>query len=195
MSIATEITRLNNAKAAIKSAIENKGVTVPSSTKIDGYASLVSSIPGIVPTGTINITENGDNIDVKQYAKANVKIPTVTTIEPMLLTLKNYDEYTLPHTSSVPITLNEGDYVLDGDIITYTVDIDFDGPVIANETLAIIAKQVKNILPITIQRKGQDATKKLFTLTVSYDVTVSSYIDLYYYVISNNYKLCTIGIP
>ena len=45
MSIATEITRLNNAKASIKSAIENKGVTVPSSTKLDGYASLVSSIP------------------------------------------------------------------------------------------------------------------------------------------------------
>jgi len=45
MSIATEITRLNNAKAAIKSAIEAKGVTVPSSTKLDGYASLVNSIP------------------------------------------------------------------------------------------------------------------------------------------------------
>lgn len=74
MSIATEITRLNNAKASIKSAIENKGVTVPSSTKLDGYASLVSSIPGIVPTGTINITENGENIDVKQYAKANVNV-------------------------------------------------------------------------------------------------------------------------
>lgn len=74
MSIATEITRLNNAKASIKSAIESKGVTVPSSTKLDGYASLVSSIPGIVPTGTINITENGENIDVKQYAKANVNV-------------------------------------------------------------------------------------------------------------------------
>lgn len=45
MSIATEITRLQNAKSALKSAIENKGVTVPSSTKLDGYASLVNSIP------------------------------------------------------------------------------------------------------------------------------------------------------
>lgn len=45
MSIATELTRLNNAKSALKSAIENKGVTVPSSTKLDGYASLVNSIP------------------------------------------------------------------------------------------------------------------------------------------------------
>lgn len=45
MSIATEITRLQNAKSALKSAIENKGVTVPSSTKLDGYATLVNSIP------------------------------------------------------------------------------------------------------------------------------------------------------
>lgn len=74
MAVQTEITRISTAKANIKTAIEAKGVTVPSSTKLDGYASLVSSIPGIVPTGTINITENGENIDVKQYAKANVNV-------------------------------------------------------------------------------------------------------------------------
>lgn len=45
MSVATEITRLQNAKAALKSSIESKGVTVPSSTKLDGYPSLVDSIP------------------------------------------------------------------------------------------------------------------------------------------------------
>lgn len=44
MSIATEITRLTNAKAAIKTAIEGKGVTVPSSTKLDGYADLIGDI-------------------------------------------------------------------------------------------------------------------------------------------------------
>lgn len=45
MSIATEITRLQNAKAALKSAIENKGVTVPSEDTLDDYPSLVDSIP------------------------------------------------------------------------------------------------------------------------------------------------------
>lgn len=45
MSIATEITRLQTAKADLKTAIEGKGVTVPSATKIDGYADLVDSIP------------------------------------------------------------------------------------------------------------------------------------------------------
>lgn len=44
MSIATEISRLQTAKADLKTAIEGKGVTVPSATKIDGYADLVDSI-------------------------------------------------------------------------------------------------------------------------------------------------------
>ncbi len=44
MSIASEISRLQTAKADLKTAIEGKGVTVPSSTKLDGYADLVDSI-------------------------------------------------------------------------------------------------------------------------------------------------------
>ena len=44
MSITSEINRLQTAKADLKTAIENKGVTVPSSTKLDGYADLVDSI-------------------------------------------------------------------------------------------------------------------------------------------------------
>lgn len=44
MSIATEITRLQTAKANIKTSIENKGVTVPSATTLDGYPALIDSI-------------------------------------------------------------------------------------------------------------------------------------------------------
>lgn len=44
MSITSEISRIQTAKADIKAAIENKGVTVHSNTKIDGYADLVDSI-------------------------------------------------------------------------------------------------------------------------------------------------------
>ena len=44
MSIATDLTRLQTAKADLKTAIEGKGVTVPSATKIDGYADLVDAI-------------------------------------------------------------------------------------------------------------------------------------------------------
>lgn len=45
MSISSEITRISNAKTAIAESIANKGVTVPSGTKIDGMATLIDSIP------------------------------------------------------------------------------------------------------------------------------------------------------
>lgn len=44
MSIQTELTRITNAKAAIKAAVEGKGVTVPDGTLLDGMAALIESI-------------------------------------------------------------------------------------------------------------------------------------------------------
>lgn len=44
MSIQSEITRLANAKTAIATAIEGKGVTVPDGTLLDGMAPLIESI-------------------------------------------------------------------------------------------------------------------------------------------------------
>ena len=44
MSIQTELSRIINAKAAIKAAIEGKGVTVPDATLLDGMAALINSI-------------------------------------------------------------------------------------------------------------------------------------------------------
>ena len=44
MSIQTDLTRITNAKAAIKAAIEGKGVTVPDGTLLDGMAALIESI-------------------------------------------------------------------------------------------------------------------------------------------------------
>lgn len=44
MSIQTELTRITNAKAAIKAAVEGKGVTVPAGTLLDGMAALIESI-------------------------------------------------------------------------------------------------------------------------------------------------------
>ena len=67
MSIQTELTRIANAKAAIKAAIEGKGVTVPDLTLLDGMASLIESIEaggGINATaGTLNVSsDTGDYI-------------------------------------------------------------------------------------------------------------------------------------
>ena len=44
MSIQTELTRITNAKAAIKAAIEGKGVTVPDATLLGGMAALIEAI-------------------------------------------------------------------------------------------------------------------------------------------------------
>lgn len=62
MSIATELTRLQTAKANIKTSIENKGVTVSSDALLDAYPTLIDSItteekgytewPSNVPTHT-----------------------------------------------------------------------------------------------------------------------------------------------
>lgn len=51
MSAQSEITRLSNAKAAIKSAIEAKGVSVASADHIDTYASKVALI--VTPDVTV----------------------------------------------------------------------------------------------------------------------------------------------
>lgn len=60
MSIQTELTRLTNAKAAIQTAIEGKGVTVPDATLLDGMAALIESIEaggGAIYTESITPSE------------------------------------------------------------------------------------------------------------------------------------------
>ena len=63
MSISSEITRISNAKTAIAESITNKGVTVPSGTKIDGMATLIDSIQtggaAVQPSKALTVTSNG----------------------------------------------------------------------------------------------------------------------------------------
>lgn len=56
MSVKEQIDRIEAAKSSLKTAIEGKGVTVPSTTKIDGYGALVESIPAGIDTsdGTLD---------------------------------------------------------------------------------------------------------------------------------------------
>lgn len=63
MSIQTELTRITNAKTAIKTAIEGKGVAVPEGTLLDGMAPLIESIEaGINATGgTITVSSDVNN--------------------------------------------------------------------------------------------------------------------------------------
>ena len=62
MSIQSEITRLETAKSDIATAITNKGVTVPSGTKLDGMAALIGSIESggaNLQTKSVTYTSNG----------------------------------------------------------------------------------------------------------------------------------------
>ena len=61
MIIQTELSRIINAKAAIKAAIEGKGVTVPEATLLDGMAALIDSIEaggGNFAVGTFTTTDD-----------------------------------------------------------------------------------------------------------------------------------------
>lgn len=58
MTVASEITRLQWAKADIKTAIENKWVTVPSSTTLDWYPTLIDSIQTWVPQASYNAMQS-----------------------------------------------------------------------------------------------------------------------------------------
>ena len=62
MSVQSEITRLENAKNSISTAITNKGVAVPSGTKLDGMAVLIGSIESggaNLQTKAVTYTSNG----------------------------------------------------------------------------------------------------------------------------------------
>lgn len=78
MSIATEITRLQGAKAGLKSAIEAKGVTVSSSALLDAYPALVTSIP----SGSVEVEEK----DVNFYDYDGTRVYSYTATEAQALT-------------------------------------------------------------------------------------------------------------
>ena len=63
MSIQTDLTRIKNAKAAIKAYIEGKGLTVPDATLLDGMASMLESIEagGGVSYDTITFSKDYNN--------------------------------------------------------------------------------------------------------------------------------------
>lgn len=62
MSVQTELNRLNTAKSNIATAIANKGVDVPSSTKLDGMAVLIGGIETGTPEEWVLTLEDGSTV-------------------------------------------------------------------------------------------------------------------------------------
>lgn len=84
MSIATEITRLRNAKEAIKTSIINKEVTVPDTATIDEYPSLIDSIES--GSGGVKIEEYFETAPKNGNTKINHLIKRVPEIDTSNLT-------------------------------------------------------------------------------------------------------------
>lgn len=83
MSIQTELTRITNAKSAIKAAIEGKGVTVPDATLLDGMAALIESIQAGGGGGTgYNFDGNPRWVSSGEFTVSETV--SVSTIEPIL---------------------------------------------------------------------------------------------------------------
>ena len=75
MAISDELTRLQNAKSALKTSIEAKGVTVSDSTLISGYAAYVDQIS----TGGGGGGGNEDLINLIERDVTTFNIPSGTT--------------------------------------------------------------------------------------------------------------------
>lgn len=80
MSIVSEITRIQTAKSDLATAIASKGVTVPSSTTIDGYASLVNAIQagGWLPPSAELVASASETINLSADTSYDSWTPTTT---------------------------------------------------------------------------------------------------------------------
>lgn len=95
MSIQTEIDRLTSAKAAIKTAIEGKGVTVPDATLLDGMAALIESIQAgggrsdyIVENHVVTFAE-----EIDCAAGASVELCDTAIQTPLCIGMITYADY------------------------------------------------------------------------------------------------------
>ena len=102
MSIVSEVNRLKDAKTAIKTAIEGKGVTVPDATMLEGMAALIESIQagsgGNLVTGEVTFES-----DLNLYTQALTLDTGLVTATAAMLIAKN--DSSLPSTSYIWILL------------------------------------------------------------------------------------------
>ena len=120
MSIATEIQRLQTAKAAIKQAIIDKGVSVSSSDKLDSFASKISQIPS---GGSINNYDRTIELTVTDIGIHTYQIPSGYTGHGVI-TVKIVDAQ-----DSVTIISNEAEAAINVGYLTNDLKLVLEGGV------------------------------------------------------------------
>jgi hypothetical protein len=83
MTIASEITRINNNIAAAYTACNNKGATMPQTQNSANLATAISSIPsgsGILETIMENVVAGNNPVDTTALATAEAQIAAFLTI-------------------------------------------------------------------------------------------------------------------
>lgn len=83
MSIASEITRLQGAKADIKTAIQNKGVTVPSNALLDDFDTYIAQISSGGVTGLVY--ETGTYTPSADIARPEISFTNQHTTSPIFI--------------------------------------------------------------------------------------------------------------
>lgn len=150
MSIATEIARLQQAKADIKTAIQAKGVSVPSSAKLDAYDTYIAAIPqGSAPalqskTATPSTSQQVIQPDAGYDGLEKVTISAVTAAIDSNIQAGNIK-------SGVSILGVAGNYSGGGAVLTPTAG---DYPVVGDGNLggggsALTSTGVKVTIPVT----------------------------------------------
>ena len=98
MSIQTDLTRIKNAKAAIKAAVEGKGVTVPDGTLLDGMAALIESIEvggggggggyfDLSLLGDVNFAKSGSFTSIESGSSVEITDAEFLQVTPTLFVL------------------------------------------------------------------------------------------------------------
>lgn len=181
MSVATEITRIQGAKADLKTSIEAKGVTVPSATLISGYAALVDQIStgGGIPDsdGLIDLEiATGDQSGVSSF------------------TLSYLPKYLLKYTPSSAVT-DRGGFTIPQTAVTYpNVVWSCDNPslTISGNTVTVPTGTNGNVIFTAtwtdLEGETRTTSKTINVVNLSYQMisVASSYMTRGYVVCGSN---------
>lgn len=174
MNIQTELTRITNAKAAVKAAIEGKGVTVPDGTLLDGMAPLIESIEaggvGVQPDWNQNDSTQPDYIKNRPFYTGD-PVETVLVEESTVSFAANNGMYMGQLESTFSATVGETYKVYwDGTVYECTCVNFNDVPAIGN--LSIIGAGSDTGEPF-IMGISNDEGLKIMTADTSASHTVS----------------------